>query len=180
MGNFAKQDVLVALLRSHEAYFDVSRDYEYAGRQFVGYAEFRSQNERPAPTKHANLWEADAFEYIFFDATDHLNDSWIDEAYRFMTTEATNKVVPDENHTTSCVSLIAVVDSADEKSLAKIQKMRFRKNYNLGFRGWVDLRMAVVDLSSMEVTTNGMGKEIKPTLRACIRTMQRASEKAQE
>ena len=92
-----------------------------------------------------------------------------------MTTEAIGKVVPDQNHMMSFVSLVAVVDSATDEALKKVRKARFRKNFKLGFRGWADLRMAVIDLSSMEVVTNGMGKEMKPTLLSCLQAVQRSS-----
>ena len=35
--------------------------------------------------------------------------------------------------------------------------------------------MAVIDLSSMEVVTNGMGKEMKPALLSCLQAVQRSS-----
>lgn len=164
----SKQDVLNALLRSHEAYFDVSRDYAFAGRSFPGYAEFRSYSEQFVLVKRAKLWEANAFEYIFFDTVDRVDSAWADEAYRFMTAEALGKVVPEENHMTSFISLVAVADSVADEARTRIRKMRFRKNYKLGLRGWADLRMAVIDLSSMDVVTNGMGKEMKPTLLSCL------------
>ena len=163
-----KQDVLEVLLHSHEAYFDVARDVTHAGRDFAGYAEFRSHSAQYVLVKRAKLWEADAYEYIFFDVVDHVDAAWLDEAYRFMTTEAISKVVPDENHMMSFISYVAITDSATDDALAKVRKMRFRKNFKLGFRGWADLRMAVIDLASMDVVTNGMGKEMKPTLHSCL------------
>lgn len=174
-GELAKQDVLDTLLRSHEAYFDVFKDYAYAGREFPGYAEFHSHSEQFVLVKRAKLWEVDAFEYIFFDMVDHLDDSWADEAYRYMTTEAVGKVVPEPNHMMSFVSMVAIADSVAEETRKKIRKMHFRKHFMLGFRGWVDLRMAVIDLSSMEVITNGMGKEMKSTLLSCLQAAQRSS-----
>ena len=164
----SKQDVLNSLLRSHEAYFDVSRDYSFAGRDFAGYAEFRSHSEQFVLVKRAKLWEADAFEYIFFDVVDHIDAAWVDEAFRFMTNDALGKVEPDENHMTSFVSLVAIADEVSDEAKAKVKRARFRKNFKLGLRGWADLRMAVIDLASMDVVTNGMGKEMKPTLLSCL------------
>ncbi len=165
-----KLDVLDGLLCSHETYFDVSRGYEFAGRSFAGYAEFRSHSEQFVLVKRAKLWEADAFEYIFFDVVDHADVAYVDEAIHFMTTEALAKVVPDENHMTSFISLVVIADSADSEAIARIKKARFRKNFKLGLRGWADLRVALTDLSSMEVVTNSMGKEMKSTLLSCLKT----------
>lgn len=163
-----KLEVLNRLLRSHEVYFDVSHGYEYAGRSFAGYAEFRSHSEQFVLVKRAKLWEADAFEYIFFDVIDHADVAYVDEAIRFMTTKAIEKIVPDENHMTSIISLVTIADSTTNEACAHIKKARFRKNFKLGLRGWADLRIALIDLSSMEVVTNGMGKEMKPTLLSCL------------
>ena len=168
-----KQDVLEALLRSHEAYFDVSRDIAYAGRNFAGYAEFRTHSEQFVLVKRAKLWEADAFEYIFFDVVDCVDEAWLDEAYRFMTTEALTKVDPKPNHMMSFISIVAIADSVSDGAKAKVRKMRFRKNFKFGFSGWADLRMALIDLSSLDVSTNGMGKEMKQTLLSCLQAVRK-------
>ena len=41
-----KQLVLKRILAAHEAFFDVHRDYEFAGRLFPGFAEFHSFGEQ--------------------------------------------------------------------------------------------------------------------------------------
>lgn len=169
-----------ALLRAHEAYFDVTDGYSFGGRDFAGYAEFRSHSEQFVLVKRAKLWEADAYEYIFFDTVEHVDSGWVDEAFRFMTNEAIAKVEPDENHMMSFVSLVAIADTVADEAKAKIRKTRFRKSFKFGFRGWADLRMAVIDLASMDVVTNGMGKEMKPTLLSCLQAVQRTSLEARQ
>ena len=171
-----KQDVLEALLRAHEAYFDVTRGCEHAGRSFAGYAEFRSHSEQYVLVKRAKLWEVDAYEYIFFDKVDQVDGVWLDEAFRYMTTEALTKVVPDRNHMMSFISLVVIADSITEEAKAKVRKMRFRKNFKMGLLGWADLRLALIDLSSMSVLTNGMGKEMKPTLLSCLQAVRNRAE----
>ena len=52
-----KQLVLKRILAAHEAFFDVHRDYEFAGRSFPGFAEFHSFGEQYVLVKRAKLWE---------------------------------------------------------------------------------------------------------------------------
>ena len=154
------------LLVSHEAWFDVYRGYEFGGRTFPGYAEFHSHGEQYVLVKRAKLWEVDAFEYLFFESVGHLDQEILDDLLEFMTAKAIEKVHPDPNHMTSYLSLVVVADTVADGLDKLVRKTKFRKNFALGIRGWADLRLAVVDLSSHSVTTNSQGKDLRPTLEA--------------
>lgn len=161
-----KEELIERLLAAHAAWFDVTRRYEFSGHTFPGYAEFHSHGEQYVLVKRAKLWEVDAHEYLFFDAIDHLDMAALDEAVRFMTTSAIEKVEPKPNHMSSYLSLVLVTDSADKDAMDAVRKVRFRKNFMLGIRGWADLRLAVVDLATQRIATNGAGKELHDTLKA--------------
>ena len=161
----SERDALVAqLLVAHEAWYDVARDYEFAGRTFPGYAEFHSHGEKYVLVKSAKLWEVDAHEYIFFDAVERLSDAYLSDAIAFMKEKAIAKVKPVPNHMQSFLSLVIVADSLDDGVEKAIRRTRYRKNFQLGIRGWADLRVAAIDLQEGRVITNGMGKEMKPAL----------------
>lgn len=160
--------ILKKLLLAHETWFDVSRDYKYANHMFPGYAEFHSHGEKYVLVKRAKLWEVDAHEYIFFELADALSGDQMREWIDFMTTEAVKKVDPDEpNHMTSYVSLILIANSVEDSALKPI-KTRFHKELKMGMAGWIDMRLAVIDLKKHTYYTNGMGKEFEPQLRSVL------------
>ena len=64
--------VLKRLLAAHEAWFDVAKDYGYAGETFDGFAEFRSSGQKYVLSKKYELWRVNTFEYLFFKAVDRL------------------------------------------------------------------------------------------------------------
>lgn len=161
-----KRVVLDRLLAAHETWFDVSRDYAFAGRMFPGYAEFHSSAERYVLVKRAKLWEVNAHEYLFFEVADRLTASLFEELVVFMTTEALAKVQLNPEHMTSYLSLVIIADAVDEGLRKTVKKTRFRKNFKLGFEGWADLRVAVVDLATSSIVTNAMGKELRASLEA--------------
>ncbi len=162
----ATRDLLERLLAAHEAWFDVSKDYAFAGRTWPGYAEFHSQAEKYVLVKRAKLWGANVHEYLFFETVPLLDATMLEDLVDFMTTEALAKVdlVPD--HMTSYLSLVVLADAASPEAAKLAQKARFRKNYRLGLQGWADLRVAVVDVGAAKVYANARGRELMPTLLA--------------
>ena len=161
-----RQLVLERLLASHETWFDVYRDYEFGGRTFPGYAEFHSHGEQYVLVKRAKLWEVDAHEYLFFTQADTLDHAQLEDLVSFVTTTGLEKVNPEPNHMTSYLSLVIVADDVPAEVKKAARKMRFRKNFKLGLRGWADLRLAVLSLADNSVTTNSQGKEMLATLQA--------------
>ncbi|MDO4290001.1 MAG: hypothetical protein Q4C41_02065 [Eggerthellaceae bacterium] len=162
----AKQLVLKRLLAAHETWFDVSRDHVFGGRTFPGYAEFHSSAEQYVLVKRAKLWEVNAHEYLFFVTADRLTAQRLEDEVAFMTTKALDKVQPNPEHMTSYLSLVVIADAVDDDARRAVKKTRFRKNFKLGFQGWADLRLAVVDLSTSSIITNAMGKELRASLEA--------------
>lgn len=161
-----KDIVLERLLKAHEAWFDVFREHEFAGRTFAGYAEFHSSAEQYVLVKRAKLWEINTHEYLFFDLVDHLDSSYLTEAVRYMEHEAIKKVKLEPDHMSSFLSLVIIADSIDDDAAHELQHTRFRKNFALGFKGWADLRLAAIDVTQHRVITNPMGKELRKTLEA--------------
>lgn len=159
-----RQQVIERLLAAHETWFDVERNHEFAGRIFPGYAEFHSSASRYVLVKRAKLWEASTHEYLFFCETAHLDAAQFDDLMGFITSEALAKVQLSPDHMSSFLTLVVVADSIDDDIARRVRTARFRKNFALGFKGWADVRVAVVDLSTKQVLTNAQGKPLRETL----------------
>ena len=67
---------------------------------------------------------------------------------------------------TTYLSLAVLADTVDDLAWERVRRIRFRKNFTLGWRGWADLRLAVADLSRGRVMTNSQGKPLGKTLQA--------------
>lgn len=156
--------VLERLLAAHDTWFDVERSYSFEDYTFPGYAEFHSEAEKYVLSKRAKLWGVNVHEYLFFVLEDYLTTNAFDTYRAFMTTSALKKVQLNDEHMTSYVSLVIVANSLAPNVDSQVKKTRFRKNFALGFKGWADLRLAVVDLKNQRVITNGQGKALQRTL----------------
>lgn len=160
------RQVIERLLKAHEGYFDIKRDYQFGGRTFPGYGEFHSTASSYVLVKRAKLWEASAHEYLFFLDTLCLDQSYLDDAVGFIVEKGLEKVQLSPSHMTSYLSLVIIADRAEEEAMRAVRRMRFRKNFRWGLQGWADLRLAAVDLSAGLVETNAMAKELRATLEA--------------
>lgn len=158
--------VLERLLLAHEAWFDVERNYEFEGWIFSGFAAFHSEAEQYVLAKRAKLWGVNVHEYMFFALEDYLTLSKLEAYKAFMTSKALKKVQINDEHMTSYLSLVVVADALDPQVASAVKKTRFRKNFSFGFKGWADLRLAVVDLANQSIVTNGQGKALQKTLEA--------------
>ena len=156
--------VLERLLAAHEAWFDVSRDTEYAGRRFEGYAEFHSYGEKYVLSKKRKLWEVEAHEYLFFTLVERMDEECFQELFEFMKTEAVNKACPGPNHMTSYISLVIIAKEVDDTAGRSLRKAAYHKTFKLGFHGYAEFRLCVVDLVGQRVLTNAMGKSMKRVL----------------
>lgn len=153
-------------LRAHEGYFDIEEDFEFEGCEFDGYAEFHASSSQYVLVKRAKLWEADSHEYIFFKAVERLDAKTLSCLVEFMKTKALGKVVPEEGHMTSYLTLVVVACSIDEDVPQQVEKTRFRKSFRFGLRGWADLRVCAVSMENEKVFANGQAKEMVATLEA--------------
>ena len=59
---------------------------------------------------------------------------------------------------------MALYDSADPEALAQLKKLKRRREFKLSLHGWMEFRIAAVDLSTGEVTVNRAGKALKKDL----------------
>lgn len=166
--------VLERLLKAHEAYYDVERDYELAGRTFAGFAALHADMSTYVLIKRAKLWEAHTHEYMFFHTTDYFDEASLQELLAFMKGPARSLVNPEPDHMTSYLSLVVLTPKADEATRQAVRRSRYRQNLRWGFAGWIDLRLALVEVNDGTITTNGQGKDMRATLEANLSPVETA------
>ena len=62
----------------------------------------------------------------------------------------------------------AATAQADEQALRVLQKKKHRREFKLSLHGWMEFRIAAVDLSTDEISTNRAGREFKKSLRPFV------------
>ena len=156
-----RTDLLERVLAAHKSFYDIRRDYLFEGRTFPAFAEYHTYGEKYVLVKRAKLWEVNTHDFMFFECVDELDETQLAEEISFMQEKALRKVDAGPNHMSSALSLVIIANRTTEAARKLAKKNRF------GFRGWTDLRLAVVDLSlptDKSVVVNNAGKQLKEVL----------------
>ncbi len=167
-------ELLEKILTSYERYFDVTRDSEYEGLSVSAEAAFHSRSEKYVLVKKAQLWAAEAHEYVFFVMIPHLDAETLDTYRGVILKEGLSRIKPMKDHMYTYVTLIFITDEADAEIASAVKKIRHHENYKLSFYGWSDFRVAVWDGKTENVLTNSAGKDLKKMFRSVTDKKRRA------
>ena len=63
------------------------------------------------------------------------------------------------------LTAVVLYDSADPQALAQLKKLKKRREYKLSLHGWMEFRIAAVDISTGEITANRSGKILQKDLK---------------
>ena len=94
------------LLLSYSDYFDIIRDTSYKDLSVAAEAAFHSFSEKYVLVKKAQLWAAEAHEYVFFIRTGHLDEETFRTYNDALLEEGLSRVEPKKDHMYTYVSVV--------------------------------------------------------------------------
>ncbi len=159
-----KQIKLEMLLEAYTHYFDIQRDVAAGDVTFAALAQYHSRSGKYILVKSARIWSIEMNEYVYFAVVDHLDAALLDTLYKAARDAGLALIKPHSEHMRSCVSLAVIADSIDEEAQKALRKIRFRKSFWLALHGWMEFRIAAIDLSTGQVLSNPDGKDVRATL----------------
>lgn len=156
------EELTQALLNSYEAYYDIARVDD--GSPLVATCDFHSTSERYVLTKKAKLWAAETNEYVFLFHVPELNMDSLAVCRDLALEQGMEKIHPHPEHMYSHITAILLCDSVQPDALELLERYKKSANFKLSLHGWMEYRIAAVDLSTAEVFTNRKGKELRKNL----------------
>ena len=75
---------------------------------------------------------------------------------------------PHIQHMYTYLTAVTLYDSAEPQALAKLRKLKKRREYKLSLHGWMEFRIAAVDLSTGDLTTNRAGRAMVKDLKRVV------------
>ena len=153
-----RDTLLARLSEAYTAYFDVEPVQD--GSPLKALCAYHSRGSQYVLIKKAELWAAESHEYLYLWSTDHLDVPLVEEVFRRVTEDGEPRVRPHAQHMYTYLTAVVLYDSADPLALARLKKLKRRREFKLSLHGWMEFRIAAVDLSTGEVTTNRSGKLI--------------------
>ncbi|MBO4576712.1 MAG: hypothetical protein J5680_06330 [Neisseriaceae bacterium] len=164
-------NIVSPLLSAFSNHYDTQQNYHFAGEVFAGYGEFHSRGEKYVLVKKAQIWAAEAHDYLFIQYLPHLDASMLQALIALLQTQGIQKVKPHSEHMQSSLTLIVLTDSVDDEALSVCRKTKFQKAFRFGWYGWANLRVAVVNRTTQSVMTNRAGKDLSCFLTRFLTTV---------
>ena len=155
------------ILPAFEQYYTVKKDN--VTPPFCSEAEFRSHNEQYFLVRSAHIADIDSNEFVYFADPQELTDAKLEELINAAWNAGLVKVHPHEGHRNSDVTLLIFTKSLSPETAQTIKKTKLYKSYKFSFHGWSHFKLAVCNVSTMEIFSNRQGKDFAKLIKKNIK-----------
>lgn len=162
MSQFSEQ-VLGGLKKAYAAYYDIEEIDD--GTALKARCDYHMRDSQYVLVKKAELWAAENHEYLYLWDAGHLGADMVEEIFRRTLADGEPRVKPHSQHMYTYLTAVALYDSADPDALTQLKKLKKRREFKLSLHGWMEFRIAAVDLSNGEITVNRAGKALAKDLK---------------
>ena len=162
MSQFSEQ-VLRGLKKAYAAYYDIEEIDD--GTALKARCDYHMRDSQYVLVKKAELWAAESHEYLYLWDAGHLDADTVEEIFRRTVEDGEPRVKPHSQHMYTYLTAVALCDSAQPEALERLKKLKKRREFKLSLHGWMEFRIAAVDLSNGEITVNRAGKALAKDLK---------------
>lgn len=149
------------LYRKFEKHFEIEKDVVVFGERIDINARFSNIKGRTFITKHDVVDKCENYEYCYIKRADIVTEKDISAYGQFLKKIVDECVKPGMDHMSTYVTGVIVGNSIDNGTKKAIEMYRYSKAYRFYLRGWCDVRLICINMSSNEIITNKAGKQVK-------------------
>ena len=155
--------VLEGLKKAYTTYFDIEEIDD--GTALKARCDYHMRDSQYVLVKKAELWAAESHEYLYLWDAGRLDTAGVEEIFRRTLADGEPRVRPHAQHMYTYLTAVALCDSARPDALARLKKLKKRREFKLSLHGWMEFRIAAVDLSTGELTVNRAGRALAKDLK---------------
>ena len=151
--------VVSRLLNSFTSYYNINLSEEAS--YLVARCDYFEKSERFMVSKKANLWTANAEEFIYLFYTPNLTEQIYEECMKLVAESWPAQAHIGPDHMYTYVTPLFVCDSYEETAAKKLKKCRIYKSYKFSCHGLMEYHTALVCDGGKEVISNSRGSCVK-------------------
>lgn len=157
-----KVQYLQLLNRKYEKHFQVKNNENIMNREFDIYAKYTEATGRTFLTQKDIIDKFEVNEHCFIKTFETIDLCMAIELGEYFKSLTQSLVKPHKEHKSTNITGVLVSESAINNDIKQyIKKFKYSKYYKFYFRGWSDVRLIAVDLTSGTVISNKKGKEVE-------------------
>ena len=158
-----RQTLVEHLKKVYSAYYDIEAVDDGTGLQAV--CAYHLRDSQYVLVKQAELWAAESHEYLYLWSLERLDLPALEAVFRRVLEDGEPRIRPHSQHMYTYLTAVVLYDRADPDALAQLKKLKKRREYKLSLHGWMEFRIAALEVSTGEVTVNRSGKSMQKDLR---------------
>lgn len=159
-----REQCLNKLLDAYSHWYDIARNVSVGEETYDATATYYLRDENYLISKQHVLSAVESHEYVYFYSTDHLDAASLQHQIDLSKQDGLGKIHPNKLHMCSFVTLVILADEIDPEAVKLLKKTHYRKNYLLALHGWMEYRIAAMELSTNRFFSNPAGREAKKNL----------------
>ena len=160
------QAVVRDLKKVYASYYDVEDLPE--GGALKALCAYHSRDSQYVLSKKAELWAAETHEYLYLWDVGVLEEGGPEEIFQKVLTDGEPRVKPHSQHMSTYLTAVVLYESAAPRALEQLKKLKKRREFKLSLHGWMEFRIAAVDLSTGEISTNRAGRVLEKDLKRLV------------
>lgn len=135
--------------------FDISENREYGGYNLDLFAVSNIRTERYFATKKVKVYAMENDEFCMIKYFDMITEDIVDAFISMLINSIDDMVKIRDDHMSTTITGVIVTETLDDKALEKkIKRFSHQKSYAFGFKGWVDVRLILVDIQGKRVVAS--------------------------
>lgn len=153
------------LLNSFKSYYNI---VPFENEPYlVARCDYFEKSEKFMVSKKANLWTANAEEFIYLFYTPDLTESIYEECMKLVAEAWPKEAHIGPDHMYTYVTPIFVCDSYEPAAAKKLKRCHIYKSFKLSFHGWMEYHTALVcykeegDKKELKLLSNSRGACVK-------------------
>ena len=162
MSQFSER-IIQGLKKSYAAYFDIQEIND--GTPLRARCDYHMRDSQYVLVKKAELWAAENHEYLYLWDVEHLDAGQVEQVFQRTLDDGEPRVKPHSQHMYTYLTAVVLYSSASPDALAQLKRLKKRREYKLSLHGWMEFRIAAVDLSTGEITVNRAGRAMVKDLK---------------
>lgn len=159
-----KHDYLETLCSVYSHQYDIDREGVLGGGVFPVTATYYLRDENYLISKKHVLSAVENYDYLYFCLADHLDAPTLQKYIDCSMELGKARVHPHKEHMSSFITLVILADTMDDEAKRLLKKTRMRKYFHFAFHGWMEYRIAAMEVSTHQVFSNPAARDTRKLL----------------
>ncbi len=164
---YTREEVIVRLLKSYEAYYNITL-FEDPKTPIRARCDYFEHAQKYVVSKKAELWSADCEEFLYLLDLPHLTLPLYEKWRDYIKEDGMKLLHVGPSHMYSFITPVFVCDCCDEDARKALKRCRIYKSFHFSLHGWMDYHAAVVDLSKERIDSNRSGHSVAKVLKKVL------------